>query len=390
MTSIYLNALGLVCALGNNKIEAASNLFAGNSPGLIKTDRYSQGVPRYVGEVYADLPMLPNMALEFQSKNNKLLALAANQITAEIDDMLSTRATTRVAIVLGTSTSGMREGEQAIQSLLSQGDFPAHYHLAQQELGSPAHFLSEYLHLHCPNWVISTACTSSTKALATGARLLTAGMFDLVLAGGVDTLCKFTIAGFNALESLSIERCQPFSKNRQGINIGEGAALFLMSTLPSAVALVGWGESSDGYHISAPDPRAIGPRLAVQQALTKAEISADQLDYVNLHGTATQQNDAMEAKLVQQIFPDVPVSSTKPLTGHCLGAAGAIDAAIAWLTLTEQAFYPPHIWDQARDEMLPNLNFVKPGQSGLANIVMSNNFAFGGNNTSLIFKRIDV
>lgn len=390
MTTIYLNALGLVCALGNNKTEVAHNLFAGTSPGFIKTDRYSQGTPRYVGQVYADLPGLAHMALEFQSKNNQLLALAAHQIKAEIDDMLSGHPAARVAIVLGTSTSGMSEGEQAIQSLLTAGDFPEHYHLAQQELGSPAHFLSEYLRLHCPNWVISTACTSSAKALATGARLLTAGMFDLVLAGGVDTLCQFTIAGFNALESLSIDHCQPFSKNRQGINIGEGAALFLMSTLPSSVALVGWGESSDGYHISASDPDAIGPMLAVQQALAKAKISANQVDYVNLHGTATQQNDAMEAKLVQQIFPDVPVSSTKPLTGHCLGAAGAIDAALAWLTLTEQAFYPPHIWDQARDELLPSLNFVQLGQRGLANMVMSNNFAFGGNNSSLIFKRTDV
>lgn len=163
-----------------------------------------------------------------------------------------------------------------------------------------------------------------------------------------------------------------------------------MSTLPSAVALIGWGESSDGYHISAPDPRAIGPFLAVQQALRRAKINANQLDYINLHGTATQQNDAMEAKLVQQIFPDVPVSSTKPLTGHCLGAAGAIDAALTWLTLTEQACYPPHIWDQVRDDTLPSLNFVQPGQRGVANIVMSNNFAFGGNNTSLIFKRTDV
>lgn len=212
MTTIYLNALGLVCALGNNKAQVADHLFTGTSPGLIKTDRYSLGTTRYVGQVNADLPGLAQMPLEFQSKNNKLLALAAQQITAEIDQMLSRYPMARVAIVLGTSTSGMAEGEQAIQSLLTVGNFPEDYHLAQQELGSPAHFLSEYLRLYCPNWVISTACTSSAKALATAARLLTAGMFDLVLAGGVDTLCKFTMAGFHALGSLSIDPLSTFFK----------------------------------------------------------------------------------------------------------------------------------------------------------------------------------
>lgn len=387
MTMSYLNALGLVCALGKNKAEVTHNLFAGISPGLIKTDQYSPGTAHYVGTVQSNLPDLTQMQIELQSRNNQLLAAAANQIKEDIYAHLSAHSSLRVAIILGTSTSGMREAEHAIQSLLTRKIFPTHYHFAQQELGSPARFLSRYLQLDCPNWVISTACTSSTKAIATGARLLQAGMFDMVLAGGVDTLCQFTLAGFDSLESLSIDRCQPFSKNRNGINIGEGAALFLMSTVPGPVALVGWGESSDGYHVSAPDPRAAGAALAVKQALTKAHIDANEIDYVNLHGTATQHNDAMEAKLVQQIFPNVPVSSTKSLTGHCLGAAGAIDAALAWLTLTQQEFYPPHCWDQCIDDDLPLLNFVNQGDSGLSQFVMSNNFAFGGNNCSLVFKR---
>jgi 3-oxoacyl-[acyl-carrier-protein] synthase-1 len=200
--------------------------------------------------------------------------------------------------------------------------------------------------------------------------------------------------GFSALEAVSERRCNPFSHNRNGINIGEAAVLFLMTREASgtpSIALLGAGASSDAHHISAPEPSGRGAREAMQKALNNANLQATEIGYVNLHGTATQLNDAMESFAVQAVFPNgVPCSSTKPLSGHTLGAAGALEAAFCWLSLapenTRQAL-PPHIWDGQADAQLPALNWVKPGESLLQTRprrLMSNSFAFGGNNVSLI------
>jgi 3-oxoacyl-[acyl-carrier-protein] synthase-1 len=216
---------------------------------------------------------------------------------------------------------------------------------------------------------------------------------DAVVAGGVDTLCAFTLAGFAALESLSATRCNPLSRNRNGINIGEGAALFLMSCQPAAVALCGWGESSDGHHMSAPDPAGVGARMAMERALARAGIGPAQVDYINLHGTATIQNDAMEARVVHALFGDrVAVSSTKPLTGHALGAAGAIEAGLCWLAMQDDnpaGMLPPHLWDGVADPDLPELNVAGPGASSGHSLrcVVSNSFAFGGANATLVLRR---
>jgi 3-oxoacyl-[acyl-carrier-protein] synthase-1 len=210
----------------------------------------------------------------------------------------------------------------------------------------------------------------------------------------VDSLCAFTVAGFAALEAVSESRCNPLSRNRNGINIGEGAALFLMSREPATVALCGWGESSDGYHMSAPDPAGAGARLAMERALARAGIAPAQVDYINLHGTATLQNDAMEARVVHDLFgASAWVSSTKPFTGHALGAAGAIEAGLCWLAMQDDnglGKLPPHLWDGQADSSLPALNVAEPG----ANLgrplrwALSNSFAFGGANASLVFGRI--
>ncbi|MGH9859131.1 MAG: beta-ketoacyl synthase N-terminal-like domain-containing protein, partial [Candidatus Acidiferrales bacterium] len=219
------------------------------------------------------------------------------------------------------------------------------------------------------------------------------GVCDAVLAGGVDTLCAFTIAGFAALESVSETRCNPLSRNRNGINIGEGAALFLMSSEPGTVALRGWGESSDGHHMSGPDPAGIGARLAIERALSRAGIAAAEIDYVNLHGTATVQNDAMEARVVHTLFGgEVSVSSTKPFTGHTLGAAGAIEAGLCWLAMQDdnpRGKLPPHLWDSARDPDLPMLNVAEPCDclGRPLRSVLSNSFAFGGANATLVLGR---
>jgi 3-oxoacyl-[acyl-carrier-protein] synthase-1 len=237
---------------------------------------------------------------------------------------------------------------------------------------------------------VSTACSSSAKSLATAARWLEAGFVDAVLTGGGDSLCRFTIAGFSALESVADARCNPLSRNRCGINIGEAAALFLMTREETPVRLAGWGETSDAHHMSAPEPSGRGAADAMRVALARAGLSPADVDYVNLHGTATPQNDAMESRAVASVLGlDAPVSSTKPLTGHTLGAAGALEAAIAWLTLTGTGELPPHWWDGERDPELPAVRLVAPGERAARppRVVLSNSFAFGGSNASLAFVR---
>lgn len=386
---IYLNDLGMICALGDGVAAVREQLFAGTSPGMRSTEQYSPDHPRMLGLVDAELPALDHHPMQLRSRNNAMLMQALEQIRPAVEAIKAKTSAHRIAVILGTSTTGMAESEQAHQFQIQEGRFPERFHYAQQELGSPARFLAAELGLTGPAYVISTACTSSAKALASAARLLQAGLADAVLAGGVDTLCRFTVAGFAALESIDDARCKPFSANRRGINIGEGAALFIVSREPGPVCLAGWGESSDGHHISAPDPSAAGAKLAIGKALQRASLTASDIDYINLHGTATQQNDAMESHAVAELLPGVPASSTKPLTGHTLGAAGAIEAGLCWLTLTDQAGrLPPHIWDDVPDPALPALPFVAPGSTpGTPRAIVSNSFAFGGNNIALVLTR---
>jgi 3-oxoacyl-[acyl-carrier-protein] synthase-1 len=285
--------------------------------------------------------------------------------------------------------------EAALAARLHTGALPDGFHYGQQEMGSPAALLARELAIGGPAYVHSSACSSSAKALASAARLIRMGLCDAVVTGGVDTLCGFTVAGFSALESVSAARCNPLSAARNGINLGEGAALFLMSREPAAVALCGWGESSDGHPMSAPDPAGVGARLAMREALRRAGIEPSDVDYINLHGTATVQNDAMESHAVADLFgPDVAVSSTKPFTGHTLGAAGAVEAAFCWLAMQDDnpaGKLPPHLWDGVQDPALPALNVVRPGTrlGRPLRWALSNSFAFGGSNATLVFGRSD-
>jgi 3-oxoacyl-[acyl-carrier-protein] synthase-1 len=391
--SVYLNALGMVCALGRGAEVIADALFAADAPrGVRSSTRYTPGRCVAVGEVDAPLPSLTHFAMPFHSRNNALLLDALDQIRSQVDAAIEQFGAARVAVILGTSTSGIGESEHAMPQRLASGQWPAGYHYGQQEIGAPSRFVALASGAGGPSWTISTACSSSAKALASAARLLRAGIVDAVIAGGADSLCAFTIGGFSALEAVSATRCNPFSRHRDGINIGEGAALFLMTRDISAVRLAGWGESSDAHHISAPDPTGAGALASMHEALQRAQVRPAEVDYVNLHGTATQQNDAMEARAVSSVLGDrVPVSSTKPLTGHALGAAGAIEAGLCWLSLAHNphSLLPPHWWDGATDPELPVLDFAAPGRRAKAPLryALSNSFAFGGSNASVLLGR---
>jgi len=387
----YLNALGILCNLGAGKAAVAEALFAGDDSGIRPEQSWIPNHEPPLGGVHAVLPPIPQALQNRDNRNNRLLLAAALEIESDIRAAIARYGHTRIGVVLGTSTTGIEEATHGVGDYRRDGTWPAEYHYSHQELGAPAEFLAEWLGLSGPCYVISTACTSGARALMTAQRLLRMGLCDAVLCGGVDTLCRLAINGFHALEAVDLQRCDPFSKHRRGINIGEAAALFLMTGEPGSVQLFGGGASSDAYHMSSPDPQGIGARKAMHDALLRAGLEAAQIDYINLHGTATEHNDSMESQAVAAMFGNtVPCSSTKSLTGHTLAAAGALEAAFCWLSLSDKRTerrLPPHIWDGEADPALPSLNLIGTGShlpAGGRRYLMSNSFAFGGNNASLI------
>jgi 3-oxoacyl-[acyl-carrier-protein] synthase I len=390
---MHLNELGIICALGSTPAVIRERMLELGESSVSLTSAYSPGRELPLGWVANELPSVESLPISARSRNNRLALAALAQIRPAIDSAIERYGRHRIGVVIGTSTSGIAEAETALREYSAAGALPETFHYSQIELNSPAALLAATLGTAGPIYVHSNACASSTVALASGVRLIRMGICDAVVAGGVDTLCAFTVAGFSALESISSTRCNPLSRNRNGINIGEGAALFLMTKEPATVAVRGWGESSDGYHMSAPDPDGKGARLAIERALKCARITGSDIDYINLHGTATVQNDAMEARVVDALFgPNVQVSSTKPLTGHALGAAGAIEAGLCWIAMQDdnpRGKLPPHLWDGAADPSLPELNIVKRGNSLGRPLrrALSNSFAFGGANAALVLER---
>ena len=388
-TPVYLNAIGITCALGDGVEAVADALLAADGPrGLVPSARYTPGRELMLGEATGALDDLATFPLALRGRNNALLHRAYAQMADAVAAARERVGTARIAVIVGTSPSGIGEAERALPKRDADG-WPAAFHYGQQEIGAPSRFIATLAAIHGPAWTVSTACSSGAKALASGARLLRAGIVDAVIAGGGDSLCGFTLAGFSALEAVSPQRSLPFSKNRNGINIGEGAALFLMSREPAPVRLAGWGESADAHHMSAPDPDGTGAIAAMQQALARAGLSATDIDYVNLHGTGTEHNDAMEARAVHAALgAHVPASSTKPLTGHALGASGAIEAALAWIVLARNRHnhLPPHWYDGHYDPALPRIALVEPGQRAATPLrhVLSQSFAFGGSNAALV------
>jgi 3-oxoacyl-[acyl-carrier-protein] synthase-1 len=392
MSASFLNALGVVCALGAGKAAVAEALFAGDAGGLRPEAGWIPGHAPPLGAVRTPLPAIPApLAATRDNRCNRLLLAAALEIGTDVRTAIARHGSERIGVVLGTSTGGIEEATRGLAHWRDEGAWPHDYRYAHQELAGPAEFLAEWLELAGPCYVISTACTAGARALLSAQRMLRAGLCDAVLCGGVDTLARLPLNGFHALEAMDRERCQPFSRHRRGINIGEAAALFLMTREPGPVQLLGGGASSDAHHMSAPDPEGRGAVAAMRAALADARLAPVQVDYLNLHGTATEHNDRMESRAVAEVFPDgVPCASTKSLTGHTLAAAGALEAAFCWLGLTDERAarrLPPQVWDGAADPALPALSFAHVGATlspGGPRRLMSNSFAFGGNNASLI------
>ena len=386
----YLSQPALVNALGLGASAVAEALFTGRTDGMVTEAGHLPHEPERtlrVGRVKASLPTLPPAWDQHNSRNNRILLLALHQLQDRLQHAVHTYGPKRIGVVLGTSTSGIGEAQAALATQAATGALPAHYHYTQQELGSPALFLRDWLDLSGPAYTVSTACTSSAKAFGSARRLLRAGLCDVVVVGGVDALCPLTVNGFTALASTAPNLMNPMSLHRQGINLGEGAALFLMGREPDDFELLGVGESSDAHHISSPDPSGAGAEQAMRAALHDAGLPPAAIGYLNLHATATPKNDAMESLAVARLFgAALPCSGTKPLTGHLLGAAGATELAFCALALAHHRL-PPHRWDGVPDPELPTLNLVNEGHSFTGpqpRTCLSNSFAFGGSNACLV------
>jgi 3-oxoacyl-[acyl-carrier-protein] synthase-1 len=389
--SIYLSNLAIINALGSGRAAVLENLLRGDQSGMHACGPLLTGRSGIVGRVDGELTELPPRLAEYDCRNNRMLAAAATQLEAAVDTLKSRFDPARIAVIVGTSTSGIAEGEAAVAALAKEGKMPREFHYRQQEIGTAAEFLARYLGVDGPRYTISTACSSSAKAFASGRRLLEANLCDAVVVGGSDSLCALTTNGFDALESMAPGICNPFSANRNGINIGEGAALFLMSRDPAPVRLLGVGESSDAYHMSAPEPAGKGAEIAIRAALADAGLDPEHIAYINLHGTATIKNDEMESCVVERVFgPGVQCSSTKSQIGHTLGAAGAQELGLCWLLLTEMnemRRLPEHLWDGQADPDLAKIGLTGDDAHWEQGIFMSNSFAFGGSNASVIVGR---
>ncbi|MDP3308390.1 beta-ketoacyl-[acyl-carrier-protein] synthase family protein [Methylotenera sp.] len=351
-------------------------------------------LPTFIGEVEGvdDVKMAAGMA-DYNCRNNRLAQLGLEQdgFADAVNTAAERYGRERVGVFLGTSTSGILETELAFRERDPvTGALPAGLNYSKtQNTYSVTDFTRQYFALSGPAVVVSSACSSSAKVFSVARRMIEAGLIDAAVVGGVDTLCLTTLYGFASLGLLSTQACRPCDVERDGISIGEAAAFALLER-PSAndntraVLLLGIGESSDAYHMSSPHPEGLGARIAMQEALHSAGLAPTDIDYINLHGTATPSNDGAEAKGVIAVFGhDTPCSSTKGATGHTLGAAGAVEAVICALAL-QHGFIPGGLNTREVDPLL-KLNYQLQNRSQALARVMSNSFGFGGTNCSLIF-----
>jgi 3-oxoacyl-[acyl-carrier-protein] synthase-1 len=388
---IYLNDLGILCALGSAREEVEVNMLRGYQGGMMESSDYSQD-PLVLGVVQDQLPQMPPSLSQYSCRNNQMLLHVIEQIRPTLESCLREISLDRVGVVLGTCTGGNSEAQDFLDYYSQHQVMPANFIPDITFMGDCADFVADYLSIQGPRYVMSTACSSSGNAIASAARLIESDLCDLVVVGGADALCALTVRGFSALGVVSKSVCNPSSINRDGVNIGEGAALFVMSKKPAAVRLAGVGICSEAFHISKPRADGSGAEKAMSLAMNNAGLTADDIHYVNLHGTATDLNDAMESLAVNRLFgSEVPCGSTKSMTGHALGAAAAIEAAICWMLLektSDNVKLPVHCWDGQSDANLAALSLVGPEQESLEmEHCMSNSFAFGGNNASLILGR---
>ena len=389
MKPLAISAATLTSALGAGNAATLAALRAQRS-GLAPVRFAGLPLPTWTGEVDGvDAVVVPPASSAYDCRNNRLAWLGLQQ-DGFLDAIAVARSrwgARRIGVFLGTSTSGLLQTELAYRRRSADGALPADFHYGPtQNTFSVADFAARSLRLDGPAWVVSTACSSSAKVFGNAARLIEAGLIDAALVGGVDSLCLTTLHGFNSLELLAGEICRPWDAARSGLSIGEAAAFALLERevgTPPQGWLLGVGESNDGYHMSTPHPQGLGAIAAMRAALADAGLAPEQIDYINLHGTATPSNDAAEDAAVGSVFGRAtPCSSTKGATGHTLGAAGGVEAVIALLAM-RHGLMPGGLNLLQRDPAL-TLNYLVANRSTPLRRVLSNSFGFGGSNASLV------
>ena len=363
MLRVELRTPGIVSALGVGAEETERRLFAGDTSGMKPVDDLSGGDSTVFG--------FAPVGGTSPTRVGSLIAAAIAQI--DVAALRREFKPERIGVVVGTSNSTMEEFT----------DNPDRIDMAY-----PAEFVRELTGAGGPSWSVSTACSSSAKVFASARRLIRDGLCDAVIVGGADAHTRTVVEGFHSLEALSSRLARPLCADRDGISLGEGAAFFVMSRAEgpagSKIELLGVGESSDAHHLTAPDPEGIGAEASMRAAIADAGLEPSDIDYVNLHGTGTTYNDSMECEAVRRVFGDrVPCSSTKPLTGHCLGAAGAVEAALCWLALRRGRGLPPHCAGPV-DSVLAPFPVPCAGDMTPLTTALSNSFAFGGSNASVV------
>ena len=361
--------------------------------GLRVNDFGDAPLPCWIGRVTGlESAAVPGDYAQWDCRNNRLAWLGLNQddFFTRVQMVRERYGATRVALFLGTSTASIRATEEGYRRVDHAGRIPADLHRpAIHTPHSLTAFVAAALGIEGPCLTISTACSSSAKVFASAERLMRLGIVDAAVVGGVDSLCDSVLFGFNSLELVSPDPCRPFDATRRGISIGEAAGFALLertdANRKAPLRLLACGESSDAHHMSTPDPNGLGAELALRDALERAKIDVTQVDYINLHGTASQKNDAMEAALVARLFPTTTrISSTKALTGHTLGAAGIVEAVITLLALRE-GFVPGNAGANTPDPAC-TAHFAWENENRLARIALSHSFGFGGSNACLAFE----
>lgn len=394
MTPLVLSTYTLVTALGLGLAPTLHALQTRRS-GLRLCDFEDVAIKTYIGRVEGlEEAPLPSGWERFDCRNNRLawLGLRQDGFLQAVSRAREWYGAHRLAVILGTSTSGILETEHAYQRRDTETAalptaFTTRYRYTHN-MFSLGDFVRTALELHGPAMVISTACSSSAKVFATAARLMKAGLCDAAIVGGVDSLCLTTLYGFSSLDLMSSGPCRPCDEDRDGLSLGESAGFALLERSDrirsaGAVGLLGYGESSDGYHMSHPHPEGVGAMLAMQAALERATLKPSEIDYINLHGTATKANDSTEDKAVSAVFGcEIPCSSTKGWTGHTLGAAGITEALISALCLAQG--FAPGTLNTARLDPALRCNVLLDNESRPLRRVLSNIVGFGGNNCSVI------
>jgi len=395
---VYIAGTGVISAIGNNTAACLSALEkgeAGIGPITYLDTNYRDMLP--VGEVKLDNNALAQLA-ELPAHISRTAFLSAVAAKEALDDAaIPNWASLRRGFISANTVGGMDKSEHFFKDFVTDTQKGKLREVVHHQSGSVTELVADKLGIKDYITTISTACSSSANAIMLGARLIKSGRLDVVVAGGTDALTKFTLNGFNTLMILDSQLCRPFDENRNGLNLGEGAGYVVLVSEKVAATLgrqpyctlSGYCNANDAYHQTASSPNGQGNFLAMEGALKKAGLQGGDIDYINLHGTGTQNNDISEGTAINRLFqaPYPKMSSTKSFTGHTLGASAGVEAVFSVLSITHDIIYP-NLRLQTPMADLPFVPETKVIKGAGVKNVMSNSFGFGGNCSSLIFSKL--